>query len=441
MIIDTSLFHWFFLRTFARCFAFYNCQKELLKPKSKFPFAMVFMILLKIATSLTTWGIERTEANIMLSVFGYYGLMSLTVFLFYEGKVLKKIFVYVVTLCLELLNSAIGGAILTAIYTNIYGQTMEKQADFSTISQDYLVTFLFELLITIVLSYAFVFILRAYKLIFKKSDKANAKYLFFLITPMTHIVFGFTSATENALTNIQCILLGVCVIFDIAFIFIIDHFQNVEENNRLYQQKLLQNELDYALIQTTKEERAKLRKTKHDYINLLSTVKGFLEIEQTEKATTVINETIDDLSSVSKLPFSNNDTINTILNLKNKKATDSGIEIKATVNETFVIKTSDYDLSRILFNLLDNSIEALENSDKEKICNIEIFADTDKVEITVSNICNTKDTKSNIDRGNGTGIIKEIAKKYNGKYTFIKEPLHNDKKHSKATATVTMENI
>ena len=130
------------------------------------------------------------------------------------------------------------------------------------------------------------------------------------------------SATENALTNIQCILLGVCIIFDVAFIFIIDHFQSVEENNRLYQQKLLQNELDYALIQTTKEERAKLRKTKHDYINLLSTVKGYIEINQIEKAENFVNETIDDLSSVSKLPFSNNDTINTILNLKNKKATD-----------------------------------------------------------------------------------------------------------------------
>ena len=147
------------------------------------------------------------------------------------------------------------------------------------------------------------------------------------------------------------------------------------------------------------------------------------------------------MSSVSKLPFSSNDTINTILNLKNKKAADSGIEIKATVNESFAIKISDYDLSRILFNLIDNSIEALENCDKEKICNFEIFSDKDKVEITVSNICNTKNIKNTIDRGNGTGIIKEIAKKYNGKYTFIKEPLQNDKKYSKATATVTMENI
>ena len=147
------------------------------------------------------------------------------------------------------------------------------------------------------------------------------------------------------------------------------------------------------------------------------------------------------MSAVSKLPFSNNDTINTILNLKNKKANDIGVEIKATINESFAIKTSDYDLSRILFNLLDNSIEALEYCDKDKICNIEIFADTDKVEITVSNICNTKDTKNTIDRGNGTGIIKGIAKKYNGKYTFTKEPLQNDRKYSKATATVTMENI
>ena len=441
MIIDTSLFHWFFLRTFARCFAFYNCQKELLKPKSKFPFAMVFMILLKIATSLTTWGIERTDFNIIMSVFGYYGLMSVTVFLFYEGKTIKKIVTYVATLAMELLNMSFCTIICEKIREIVGFETSDIPADFSSLSYIPLIDFLFELLITVIVSYIFVVIIRLCKMAFNKAERINGKYTFFLVTPITHIIIGLVSSVNPSFTVIQEVLLVFCFIFDVAFIFIIDHFQNVEENNRLYQQKLLQNELDYALIQTTKEERAKLRKTKHDYINLLSTVKGFLEIEQTEKATTVINETIDDLSSVSKLPFSNNDTINTILNLKNKKATDSGIEIKATVNETFVIKTSDYDLSRILFNLLDNSIEALENSDKEKICNIVIFADTDKVEITVSNICNTKDTKSTIDRGNGTGIIKEIAKKYNGKYTFIKEPLHNDKKHYKATATVTMENI
>ncbi len=441
MIIDTSLFHWFFLRTFARCFAFYNCQKELLIPKSKFPFAMVFMILLKIATSLTTWGIERTETTVMLSVFGYYGLMSLTVFLFYHGKTLKKIFVYFITLGFELFSSAIGGTLITAIRTNVYGQSIEEQTNFSTINQDYLLAFLFELLLSIIFSYIFVLVIRTFKILLKKSDKANAKYIFFLITPVTHIVFGFISATNNALDTIQCMLVGLCFVFDIAFIFIIDHFQNVEENNRLYQQKLLQNEMDYALIQSTKEERAKLRKTKHDYINLLSTVKGLIEIEQTEKATTVINETIDDLSSVSKLPFSNNDTINTILNLKNKKASDSGIEIKATVNESFVIKTSDYDLSRLLFNLLDNSIEALENCDKEKLLEIDIFADVDEIKISVSNICNTKDTKNTVGRGNGTGIIKEIAKKYKGNYSFTKEPLQEDKRLSRVTATVTMKNL
>ena len=441
MIIDTSLFHWFFLRTFARCFAFYNCQKELLKPKSKFPFAMVFMILLKIATSLTTWGIERTDFNIIMSVFGYYGLMSVTVFLFYEGKTIKKIVTYVATLAMELLNMSFCTIICEKIREIVGFETSDIPADFSSLSYIPLIDFLFELLTTVIVSYIFVVIIRLCKMAFNKAERINGKYTFFLVTPITHIIIGLVSSVDPSFTVIQEVLLVFCFVFDVAFIFIIDHFQNVEENNRLYQQKLLQNELDYALIQTTKEERAKLRKTKHDYINLLSTVKGFLEIEKTEKATTIINETIDDLSLVSQLPFSNNDTINTILNLKNKKATDSGIEIKAIVNESFFIKTSDYDLSRILFNLLDNSIEALENCDKEKTCNIEIFADTDKVEITVSNICNTKDIKNTIDRGNGTGIIKDIVKKYNGKYTFIKEPLQNDKKYSKATATVTMENI
>lgn len=441
MIIDTSLFHCFFLRTFARCFGFYNCQKELLKPKSKFPIAMIFMILLKIATSLTTWGIERTETTVMLSVFGYYGLMSLTVFLFYEGKALRKIFVYFITLCFELFSSAFGGTIIIAIRLNVYGQAIETQNNFSTLNQDYLLAYLFELLLSIIFCYIFILVIRTFKILFKKSDKANTKYLFFLTTPVTHVVFGFISATSNALNTIQCVLVGVCLVFDIAFIFIIDHFQNVEENNRLYQQKLLQNEMDYALIQTTKEERAKLRKTKHDYINLLSTVKGYLEIEQPQKAAAVINETINDLSSVSNLPFSNNDTVNTILNLKNKKANEAGIKIQANINESFVIKTSDYDLSRLLFNLLDNAIEALENCDKEKLLNIDIFADVDDIQISVSNICNSKETKSTLDRGNGTGIIKEIVKKYNGNYSFAKEPLQEDNRYSRATATVTMKNL
>ena len=441
MIIDLSIFPWFHLRTFARCFAFYNCQKELLTPKSRFPFAMIFMIVLKIATSLTTWGVDRTETTVILSVIGYYGLMSITCFLFYEGKFIRKLFVYIATLCLEILNSAIGGAILTTIRTNIYGQSIEEQSTLSALSQEYLLTFLLELLITIILSYVFVLVLRTYKLISKKNDKANAKYLFFLITPITHIVFSFISATNNALNTIQCVLIGFCVLFDVAFIFIVDHFQNIEETNRLYEKKQFQNELDFALVQTTKEERNNLRKIKHDYINLLSTVKGYIEIDQQEKALNIVNETINDLSSISSLPFSNNDTINTVLNLKNTKAIEEDIKLNVKINESFIIKTNDYDLSRILFNLLDNSIEAIKKCNRERICEINIVVDVDDILISVSNICESKSTKSLADRGNGTNIINGIIRKYNGTYTFTKSILPDDKKYARATATVTMKNI
>ena len=91
------------------------------------------------------------------------------------------------------------------------------------------------------------------------------------------------------------------------------------------------------------------------------------------------------------------------------------------VEENAEIKISNYDLCRILTNLIDNQIEATDNFLENR--DVELF-----IKITPANIVikstnmyknSSKKKPTNKDfHGYGQKIINDIAKKYNGKYKF-----------------------
>lgn len=84
---------------------------------------------------------------------------------------------------------------------------------------------------------------------------------------------------------------------------------------------------------------------------------------------------------------------------------------------------NDYDLCRLVSNIIDNSINATRNAkDKSQISiNIEIDEKTLKIN-SENEFSNKTNDHKNGDHGNGIGIIKEIASKYNGTYSYK----HND---------------
>lgn len=97
----------------------------------------------------------------------------------------------------------------------------------------------------------------------------------------------------------------------------------------------------------------------------------------------------------------------------------------------------DYDLCRLLHNLLDNCINAAANS-VDKLCKISIEITDALITATTENSYNSSknseqsDDKSS-EHGNGIGIIKNIAKKYNGS-------LNVEKSNNIWITTVVLEN-
>ena len=214
-------------------------------------------------------------------------------------------------------------------------------------------------------------------------------------------------------------MIAICLIFDLFIIFIVDRQSKTEEKNIQNEKELLKSELDYNQMQLLKKEKSEFSKVKHDLINLLTTATGFIEMGKTEKALEIIKKTSSSFSEISGVPLCANETLNTILYIKQQKAEEMGVTLKTDVNENAFLKPDDYDLCRLLHNIIDNSINASSALSENKISEITIDIDDDFLSITSKNPYpkTTKRTKErNEDHGHGINIIKDIAKKYSGTY-------------------------
>ena len=147
------------------------------------------------------------------------------------------------------------------------------------------------------------------------------------------------------------------------------------------------------------------------------------KIQRTDKELEIFKDTNKSLAGISEFSVCSNDTINTILYIKQKEALKSDIEFKAEIDETYPLSINDYDLARLLGNVIDNAINAskqLKNDKKIELC---LSISSDGLDISVKNRFNKRAEKSkrnDINHGNGILIIKEISALYKGTYNATK---------------------
>ena len=167
------------------------------------------------------------------------------------------------------------------------------------------------------------------------------------------------------------------------------------------------------------EEKKELRKIKHDLNNLLTTATGFIEIGQTDKALEILNKTGDSVFGASKNSICSNEIISTIIYIKQQVTAEKNVELNVTVDEQSAVRIAEYDLCRLLHNLIDNSINAAEKCATDKKSVISIQIENDYVSITTENGFdkNSMQKKNDKNHGYGLTIVKEICKKYSGDYS------------------------
>ena len=118
----------------------------------------------------------------------------------------------------------------------------------------------------------------------------------------------------------------------------------------------------------------RLRADRHDYLNHLQVVYGLMELEEYEDMDEYLRKVYKELLKTGKAIKTSKPAINALLAAKSAEADSKGIEFVIEVKSDLSgLKIEDWELCKVLSNLIDNAIKALGESEKsEKKIGIDI---------------------------------------------------------------------
>lgn len=241
----------------------------------------------------------------------------------------------------------------------------------------------------------------------------------------------------DTLARLQFISAGFIIIF-LFLVFLIQRIGNTYNKNLNLESKLHQEQINKIQLEMSAQSMNNIREWKHDYKNHMLTITALAKkesyselIDYLEKLQKNLPESFDSISS-------GNNAIDAVVTNKLMLAKSSGISFSHSIILTGICPLSDLDITAILGNLLDNSLEACNKLLKhhstlsaEIHLKIKPFRDMFQIKVInssdgkyrVSEDNSLQTTKKN-SRLHGYGIkhVKEIVKKANGIIKIQSEP-------------------
>lgn len=210
------------------------------------------------------------------------------------------------------------------------------------------------------------------------------------------------------------LLIVSCILLYFLLIFI-----EKDSENRMHELLEIQ-QLKYQRenMEDIKELNEEMRKIKHDLKHQLSYIVEGLKDQKVDEMIKMLETSYEEINKTSIINFSDNETLNYILQSKNKFAMQKGVKLRCEITYENSSIMKDEDLIILLGNLLDNAVEntyeggeVLLKITKDKgLLHIKISNPvlTDEVDISVT----SKQDKRN--HGFGMKSIYKIIDKYDG---------------------------
>lgn len=204
--------------------------------------------------------------------------------------------------------------------------------------------------------------------------------------------------------------------------------ENIDLKNTLIEvQKECEKQQDMA--DEIKNMQIRSRSLKHDMKNHSLVILSYLEEGKVKEAKCYTGRILDNLNKMYTYINVGNSLMNYILNNKLSKAKESGIEIKAEIENLAFEYMESIDFSSLLNNMLDNAIEAAEGSEEKKIeVRISNQKGFDSImvknSIDISVLENNPDfssTKTGDSHGFGMKQIRKVTEKYGGMTDIYEE--------------------
>ncbi len=129
-----------------------------------------------------------------------------------------------------------------------------------------------------------------------------------------------------------------------------------------------------------------LRAQRHDYLNHLQVVYGLMELQEYEELEQYLRPVYKDMLKTSKALKTSKPALNALLKAKMDEAEGKGIDFYIEVKSDLKsLQTEDWELCKVLANLFDNAMTALEGLDGERKITLDISEDKESYCFTVSN--------------------------------------------------------
>lgn len=429
-IVDlTDFFPFTWIVHFVRAFVVFNISHTVLKNKYNTFITFISIMTAGMIYSYLNLTFTIKNADVkdeVLIMICYYAILFAVVCLVTSGKLFTKLFSIIFSLTAYLSFTFIYEILKNLLVSNSNLSGLNKQVLLADLFGDALFVFAG--------SFVWAFIIKIINSKTKNNISYRSKFSLLLLFPAMHLASGLISyipymqyssrmlkdyypkeTTEILLT----VFTIICMVIDIFIIFFIDYVEKIEENNIKKDREIVKNTMDYHQMLMMKQEKQEFRKIKHDFANIITTAKGFIEINKPEKALHILSNTNEDLIGLAGFSICSNETINTVLYIKKIQAEKSNIDLNIEIEENAAVLIDDYDLCRLLHNLIDNEMNAVSQLDVDRCCKIFIKINDEILSIKTENKYRnfkTKHSKKSDEHGNGTGIIKSIVSKYNGKY-------------------------
>jgi signal transduction histidine kinase len=345
--------------------------------------------------------------------FSTYFLMGLLFSLFLDGKIIGKISICLFFIALQLTVNPISGSLVRPFYEN------SENAAFTVVNH---------VLLTLI-------ILFVYRHMNAIKEGPPIKYVLGIITVsittifiLIYLSYEFINYIVSALTSaLFSIALGTT---NLSMLYISDMlFKSNQENIKLTDY-LHRAELNHMQMMETQNMINIVRTARHEMKNMIFVMKSLLEKEEYGELQAYFNRFGEALQLIKIETFCGNSILDAILNRKNMEAYENKIPmiIKAVVPEHLPID-SVY-LSTVLFNSIDNAIEASLGMKKPEI-HIDIHIIKRYLLITIRNRVDSDILKENphlhttkkIKEQHGIGIkvMRNMIRQNNGILQFSME--------------------
>lgn len=352
---------------------------------------------------LTNWALQ-SFVGFVLSLVGQYVIFFATT----KGRLAQRIF--------TMMTYSIFFCIAMSLFTMIRGTFSELHWALTALIQ--------AVLLSAVVTYFLRYVCTLCRAASKNITTGWTPLIFvntvFIITIILSSVFPvrLTSFNDPAVITFVFLSISIMAVYPVI-ISSINHMSEAAEKREVE----TQNKLLVAQIEAESAQLAADSKSRHDRRHHNLVMLGLAKSGDLETLTKHLTNLVDDDNKVwGETRYCENNTVNMILTMYKRRASQNGISVKISAKASGSLAVPPQDLVVVIANLFENAINEVANlKSKEGYIDIQIKDSPERLLIKIDNPCRANLTFDENLYGIGIRSVISTTSKYEGMYDFTAE--------------------